>query len=199
MTDLSTPTLDRQTPAKIARKLGTPREHNSAQPATTISATKLAEYLDLSRTRINQLEAEGVFQRLAAGGFNINAARIAYIRHLRRNRQQSPSSEAAASFQRAKTRMLELKIAKQEGDLMMTDEAMDMVARMVGMFRTGLHSLPARTAGRDLQMRRRIESFCDDILKNIADEANRQAEKLERELGITINDDDTITINDDAA
>lgn len=174
-------TIDR---APVARGEPTSVERRGER---NVSASALAVHLDCSRTYIKKLEAEGVLHR-DGGGFDLDASRIAYIRHLRRERQQSPRSEADAAFQRAKTRMLELKIAKQEHVLMMTDEAMEMVETLIGQFRTGLHSLPARIAGRDLQMRRRIESYCNEILQGIADEANRQAAELERELGITEND-----------
>ena len=163
-----------------------PSSHR-ARPAATVSASALALHLDCSRAYLTKLECEGVLRR-DGGGFDLDASRLAYIRHLRRERQQSPRSEADAAFQRAKTRMLELKIAKQEHVLMMTDEAMDMVETLIGQFRTGLGSLPARIAGRDLQKRRLIESYCNEILQGIADEANRQAAELERELGITEND-----------
>jgi hypothetical protein len=48
---------------------------------------------------------------------------------------------------------------------MRADEHFGLVDEMAGLFRTGLSSLPARIAGRDLVERRRIEGFCNDILK----------------------------------
>ena len=152
-----------------------------------VSASELARHLDCSRTYIQKLEAEGVLHR-DAGGFDLDASRIAYLQYLRRERQQSPRSEADAAFQRAKTRMLEIKIAKQERILMNTDEALFWIETLVGLFRSRLHSLPARIGGRDLQERRRIDLICNEILAEIADEANKRAAEMERELGITIDD-----------
>ena len=69
----------------------------------TVSASALALHLDCSRTYIGKLEAEGVLHRAPdGGGFPLDQSRVAYLRYLRRERRQSPRSEADADFQRAK-------------------------------------------------------------------------------------------------
>ena len=60
----------------------------SARPAT-VSASALALHLDCSRAYIGTLEAQGVIQR-QSGGFSLDGSRVAYLRFLRRERQQSP-------------------------------------------------------------------------------------------------------------
>ena len=54
-----------------------------------VSASELARHLDCSRTYIGKLEAEGVLHR-DGGGFPVDESRVAYLRCLRRERQQSP-------------------------------------------------------------------------------------------------------------
>ena len=44
---------------------------------------------------MGKLEAEGVIQQ-QRGGFPLDQSRVAYLRYLRRERQQSPRSEADA-------------------------------------------------------------------------------------------------------
>jgi hypothetical protein len=66
-----------------------------AKGAETVSASALALHLDCSRTYIGKLEAEGVIQR-QGDGFPLDRSRVAYLRYLRRERQQSPRSEADA-------------------------------------------------------------------------------------------------------
>ena len=66
-----------------------------AEPAT-VSASALALHLDCSRTYIGKLEAEGVIQR-QGDGFPLDQSRVAYLRYLRRERQQSPRSEVDAA------------------------------------------------------------------------------------------------------
>ena len=64
----------------------------SRKPAT-VSASALALHLDCSHTYIGKLEAEGVIQR-QGDGFPLDQSRVAYLRYLRRERRQSPRSEA---------------------------------------------------------------------------------------------------------
>ena len=63
---------------------------------SVVSASALARHLDCSRTYIGKLEAEGVIQR-QGDGFPLDQSRVAYLRHLRREPQQSPRAEAHAA------------------------------------------------------------------------------------------------------
>ena len=79
----------------VAKPVSRPR---SRKPAT-VSASALAQHLDCSRTYIGKLEAEGVIQR-QGDGFPLDQSRVAYLRYLRRERQQSPRAEADAEHAR---------------------------------------------------------------------------------------------------
>jgi hypothetical protein len=78
--------------------------HPSAKPVSrprfgksaTVSAPALA------RTYIGKLEAESVIQR-QGDGFLVEQSRVAYLRYLRRERRQSPRSEADAEHVKVKT------------------------------------------------------------------------------------------------
>jgi gluconate kinase len=95
----------------VAKPVSRPR---SAKPAT-VSASALALQLDCSRTYIDKLEAEGVIQR-QGDGFPLDQSRVAYLRHLRRERRQSPRSEADADHVRVKTEMLQLRLMENQRD-----------------------------------------------------------------------------------
>jgi hypothetical protein len=96
-----TVTIDRPPVAKAPVSRRRSREH------ATVSASALAQHLDCSRTYIGKLEAEGVIQR-QGDGFPLDPSRVAYLRYLRRERRQSPRSEADADFQRAKSELIRL-------------------------------------------------------------------------------------------
>jgi hypothetical protein len=130
-----------------------------------------------SRAYLTKLEVAGAISRLPSGGFDLTAARVGDIRHLRRQRQQSPKSAAEVAFQEAKTRLLQLRIGEREGVLMMTDEAIEVVEELVGLFRTHLSGLAAQCS-RDLPTRRAIESAVNAMLHRVADEAARRAEEF---------------------
>ena len=90
-----------ETAAPVPTPVPRPR---SRRPAT-VSASALAQHLDCTRTYIGKLEAEGVIQR-QDDGFPLDQSRVAYLRHLRRERQQSPRDEADADHVKVKTEML---------------------------------------------------------------------------------------------
>jgi hypothetical protein len=71
--------------------------------SATVSASALAQHLACSRTYIGKLEAEGVIQR-QGDGFPLDQSRVAYLRYLRRERQQSPRTEADAITSRSRPR-----------------------------------------------------------------------------------------------
>jgi len=82
----------------------------------TISASALARHLDCSRAYVDKLEAEGVIKR-QGDGFPLDLSRVAYLRYLRRERQQSPRSEADAAHVAVKTEMLQLRLMEKKPEL----------------------------------------------------------------------------------
>ena len=87
-----------------------------ANEAATVSASALALHLDCSRTYIGKLEAEGVIQR-QGGSFPLDQSRVAYLRHLRRERRQSPRSEADADHAMAKAALLRIRVEEKQRTL----------------------------------------------------------------------------------
>jgi hypothetical protein len=87
-----------------------------AKVAATVSASAPALHLDCSRTYIGKLEAEGVIQR-QGDGFPLDLSRVAYLQHLRRERQQSPRMEADADHVKVKTEMLQLRLMEKKHEL----------------------------------------------------------------------------------
>src|SRR6476660_624838 len=79
----------------------------------TVSASTLALHLDCSRTYIGKLEAEGVIQR-QNDGFPLDQSRVAYLRHLRAERQRSPRAEADAAHAKAKPELLQVRIMEKK-------------------------------------------------------------------------------------
>ncbi len=89
----------------------------------------MALHLDCSRTYIGKLEAEGVIQR-QGDGFPLDKSRDAYLRYLRRERQQSPRSEADAAHAKAKTELLQIRIEEKKRTLVSRDAHEAMIDQM---------------------------------------------------------------------
>jgi hypothetical protein len=124
---------------------------------------------------LDRLLAQGVIERQGDGRYDLDDTRGRYIRHLREARQMSARGEADAEFQRSKSELIKIRIAEKKRQLIMADEAYEMIDEMHGMFMTALSGLPARIAGRDLSMRRLIEKAIFDMRTDLANAATKIA------------------------
>jgi hypothetical protein len=88
-------------------------------------------------------------------------------------------AELEADFQKDKSRWLELRIARAEGELMPVAQFDQANEEMAGLTLTALSSWPARIAGTDLVLRRRAEALLLELRKAFADECNRLADERE--------------------
>ncbi|MBR0694074.1 hypothetical protein [Bradyrhizobium lablabi] len=149
--------------------------HLANGPAT-VSASALALHLDCSRAYLGKLEAEGVIQR-QGDGFPLDQSRVAYLRYLRRERRQSPRSEANADLQRAKSEPIRLRIAEKQRHLIPVDEATSNMEQLVGLFLTGLSGLSAQCGGRDLAVRRAIDKAVYDLRVEISEARSKLADE----------------------
>ena len=164
-----TATIDRPPVGKSASR----RRSTSA----TVSASALALHLDCSRTYIGKLEAEGVVQR-QGDGFPLDQSRVAYLRYLRRERQQSPRTEADAAHIAVKTEMLQLRLKEKRRELVRRDEVDALIDDIAGVTLTALSGLPARCAPRgDLATRRSIERVVFEVRTEIAKVCLEMADK----------------------
>jgi hypothetical protein len=147
-----------------------------AEPAT-VSASTLALHLDCRRNYIGKLEAEGVIQR-QGDGFSLDQSRVAYLRYLRRERQQSPRSDAHAAHIAVKTEMLQLRLMEKRRELVRRADVDELIDQIAGTVLTHLSSLPARCAPRgDLVIRRSIERGVFEVRTEIANVCQKMADK----------------------
>ena len=139
-----------------------------SRKAATVSASALALHLDCTRTYIGKLEADGVIQP-QGDGFPLDQSRVAYLRYLRRERRQSPRSEADADHVKVKTEMLQLRLMEKRKELVRRSDVDALIDGIAGVVLTHLSSLPARCAPRgDLAIRRSIERVVFEVRSEIA-------------------------------
>jgi phage terminase Nu1 subunit (DNA packaging protein) len=143
----------------------------------TVSASALALHLDCSRPYVGKLEAEGVVQR-QVGGFPLDQSRVAYLRYLRRERQQSPRNEADAAHLAVKTEMLQLRLMEKKRELVRRADVDALVDGIAGTVLTHLSSMPVRCAPRgDLAIRRSNERVVFEVRTEIAKVCLEMADK----------------------
>jgi hypothetical protein len=137
----------------------------------------LALHIDVSHTYVAKLEAEGVFQR-QGDGFPLDQSRVAYVRYLRRERRQSPRSEADADHVKVKTEMLQLRLMEKKRELVRRADVDALIDGIAGVTLTALSSMPARCAPRgDLATRRSIERVVFEVRTEIAKVCLEMADK----------------------
>jgi len=137
----------------------------SRKPAT-VSVSALAVHLDCSRTYIGKLEAEGVIQR-QGNGFPLDQSRVAYLRHLRRERQQSPRAEADADHVKVKTEMLQLRLMEKKRELDRRADVDELIDTLAEVVLTHLSGMAARCSN-DLAVRRKIDAVVYEVRKEIS-------------------------------
>ena len=147
------------------------------ETAGSVSAQLMADHLAMSRTYLDRLVSSGVIKRRDDGRFDLDRCRVDYLRHLRQAKRVSPNGEARAALDKARAREAELRVAKIEGQLMETDDAIAVTDELVGLFLTGLSGLPAQCS-RDMQVRRTIEASVRDMRQRIADKARQRVKEL---------------------
>src|SRR5262245_15141895 len=151
----------------VAKPISRPR---SRKPAT-VSASALALHLDCSRAYIGKLEAEGVIRR-QGGGFPLDQSRVAYLRFLRRERRQSPRSEADAEHVLAKAALLRSRIAEKRRELVRRDDMNALLDEICGVTLMHLSGLAARCSN-DLRRGARSTPWCIRSARRLPNTASR--------------------------
>ena len=142
-----------------------------------INATVLAAHLDLKRTRIRQLVAEGVLRRRSDGTFDVDSSRVAYIRWLRSDERRASKSASASRVQDARARQIELENARRDGQLCETAEAIAFVDEVLGPLKGELQGFAARVT-RDLELRKKIETEIFGILARASERWGAEGKAL---------------------
>ena len=161
--------IDRPPAARAA--VSRPR---SRKPAT-VSASALALHLDCSRTYIGKLEAVGVIQQLG-DGFPLDQSRVAYLRYLRCERQQSPRAAADAEHALAKAALLRIRIEEKQRKLVRQDDVNELIDQIAGITLTHLSGMAARCS-RDMVVRRNIDAVVLQIRREIAEACSKAADE----------------------
>jgi hypothetical protein len=109
----------------------------------------------------------------AGGGFALDPSRVAYLRYLRRERQQSPRAVADAEHA---TALLRLRIAEKQRELVPRVDFDAVIDGIAGVVLTHLSGMAARCSN-DLMVRRKIDVVVYEVRKEMAKVALEMADK----------------------
>lgn len=133
----------------------------------TIPISQAALLLMISDERVRQLVKQGYIERPARGRVPLVGAVQGYIRFLRDEDRRSTKSAADNRVREARAREIELRTAREAGELIPAEEAVAYTQAVVGALISRMNGLPAQIT-RNLDERRKIESMLDAIREEVA-------------------------------
>lgn len=140
---------------------------------TAISASDLGNILGISERRVRQLAAEGKIPAPTRGKFDGPACVRAVLAAARADRPESALEKARARAIDARARSQEIKIAREEHELIPFDAAMDAFELFSGAVNTAFVTLPARFT-RNLEDREKL----DDLIFTVRTELSEKLAEL---------------------
>ena len=135
---------------------------------TEFSASEIGSILGISERRVRQLAAEGKIPKPTRGKFDAPACVRAVLDAARADRPESSLEKARARAIDARARAQEMKIAREERELIPFDDAMESMELMMGAVNTAFVTLPARFT-RNLETREKLDELIFVIRTELAD------------------------------
>lgn len=148
---------------------------------TVVSGAALARHLDVSPNYIGRLARDGVIPRRPDGRYDQDECRRAYLKHLRRPGARANVSAAHSDLRKAQARLVRLKVARLEGQLMEVEDHIAVVEGLAGLVVSTVESWPAAVARHDLALRRKLELEVYALRERLSAAAAEQAERCARE------------------
>lgn len=146
--------------------------------ATTCSVGEIAELLNLTPRRVQQLVQEGVIPKAARGRYDLAASVGAYVAHLQGQLGDGKAphnlSAQRARLAAAQADKAEMELAARRGELVDVGRAVELLTKVVSAVRARVLALPAdavpRLKGkrRADEMRAVLQDLTDECLHEIA-------------------------------
>lgn len=142
------------------------------------NTTEIANLLGLTRHSIQTMVKDGTLPPLKNGKMPTEDGVQAYIKFVREQNKLRTKTAAQQANTEARTKVLDLRIARERGELIPMERAEAAVIGQCAHFRVGLDSLPARLS-RDDEERKRIEAEIDIMLAELARDTRQRRKALE--------------------
>jgi hypothetical protein len=143
-------------------------ETDSTQQAGMITVDQAARLIMVTDVWVRQLIKMGFIPKPVKGLVPLVAVVQGYIKFLKDEERRSSKSAADSRVRDARAKEIELRIAREQRELIPTEEALAICSNIVGHTMSRLTGLPAEFS-RDLNERRRLEAAIDAIRVEVAD------------------------------
>jgi hypothetical protein len=132
-----------------------------------VTAAEAGARMGTSQQWVLELIKQGYVNRAPGGGVVLAEAMAGYIKWLKDDQRRATKSGAESRVRDARAREIELRTARDEQELIPTEEAVAYAQTVVGALVSRLNGLPAQFT-RDLDERRRLEAAIDGIRQEVA-------------------------------
>lgn len=154
----------------------------SASGAGMIPLEQAAQLLMLTSVRLRQLAKDGWFPAPVKGKVSLVLTVQGYIKFLRDEDRRSSKSATASGLQATRQREIEMRMAREEGELLPLVEALGVIDEYASAVTTSIKNLPARYS-RNPAERARLQPLVDEVLTTVADVMQGKAEELRATRG----------------
>jgi hypothetical protein len=144
----------------------------------TLTTKQIVALVEIGEDRLAQIEQAGFIKRAGRNRWSTSRTLAGLVEFYRNENRRGPKSAADARWRAARARELEVRTAERERKLMRTDEAMEALEDITGVFLTELSGLPASVT-RDLALRRKIEERIFEMRNRISNRLEAQARSLQ--------------------
>ncbi|MCA3645992.1 MAG: hypothetical protein IOC54_01435 [Methylobacterium sp.] len=130
-----------------------------------ISIERLAEIIDVTPRWVRKHVEAGTITRVGRGKVSLKQAVRALIADAKRNADRDAEAASRATLNALRAKREELKLAIISEEFMPVSEANALLDEVVGVIRFSFEAMPARVAGNDWPLRRKIEIARDEALQ----------------------------------
>jgi hypothetical protein len=146
---------------------------------SVLTTAKLVELVGIGADRLAQIEQIGGFiQRDGRNRWPAGPTLVGLVRFYRSDERRSARSEAESRVRDARAQYLEARTAEKLRQLILIDDALEVLAVRCGLVRQEAEGQPARVGGRDLVLRRRIADDVDGMLHRVSAALDKAAASL---------------------
>ncbi|KAA0572223.1 hypothetical protein FZ983_32145 [Azospirillum sp. B21] len=139
---------------------------------------EVAEHLDITDRTVRDLKKRGIFNADARSQMDLDACRVAYIRHLRERAAGRASDDAEAEgldLVAEKARLAKeqadnyaMRNAEKRGELVPIADYTAAVVSVIEMVKAKLNRIPAKVAKGDSRLKDRIATELEDALDELS-------------------------------
>lgn len=134
-----------------------------------VSSEEFAELVDLTPRHLRNLASAGAVTFAGRGKIALKSSIKGLLEHAKRSADRDAEAASRAALNDIRVRREAAKLAILDGQFMPVEDATAILVEAIGAVRHAFDVMPARIAGTDWTLRRKIEIARDEALQRASD------------------------------